>query len=72
MSTKEKKADVHKSIRKKLIELERSLMWLSKKTNINYHGLYSCLIRRHYDITENNLNKINEVLQTDFKISVKN
>lgn len=44
----------------------RQLSWLSDKTGINYNTLYSVLRRRIFDLSQDNLNKINQALETDF------
>lgn len=67
MTTK-KIADVSDRILDKLEELERNMMWLSKKTEIPYNSLYSLLVRKDYDMSQENLKKINAVLETDFKL----
>lgn len=60
--------DVREVIMTKMDDEGRQLTWLSDKTGINYNTLYSVLKRRIFDLSQENLNKINEVLQTDFTL----
>ena len=46
---------------------DRPLKWLSKKTGIVYSTLYGCFVHRTFNLTQDNLNKINTALGTDFK-----
>ena len=50
-----------------LEEIERNLSWLSEKTQIPYPTLYSVFKQKHFALSEKNLEKINNVLRTDFK-----
>lgn len=45
---------------------ERSLAWLSRKTEIPYGSLYSIFIHRIMVLSDVNLAKINRALDTDF------
>jgi hypothetical protein len=49
-----------------LEEIERNLSWLSEKTQIPYPTLYSVFKQKHFALSEKNLEKINNVLGTDF------
>jgi predicted transcriptional regulator len=49
-----------------LEEIERNLAWLSEKTQIPYPTLYSVFKQKHFALSEKNLEKINNVLGTDF------
>lgn len=60
--------DVRDLINKKLEEEDRSVRWLHKKTGINYNTLYSCLVRKHFLLSESNLKLINQTLGTKFKM----
>lgn len=59
--------DVRDLIVQALKDDDRDLMWLHKKTEIPYGTIYSCLTQRLFQVSDKNLNKINEVLGTDFK-----
>ena len=45
---------------------ERPLAWLSRKTEIPYPTLYSIFIQRIMNLSDKNLAKINEAMETDF------
>jgi hypothetical protein len=49
-----------------LEEIERNLSWLSEKTQIPYPTLYSVFKQKHFALSEKNLEKINNVLGTDY------
>lgn len=69
MATKKAEAiDVRDLIVKKLSDLERNLHWLHKKTKIPYGTLYSSISLRHFQVSQENLDKINTVLETDYKL----
>jgi len=59
--------DNRDSVQAKLVEMERDLAWLSRKAEIPYGTLYYCLIRKQFKISEENLSKINKVLNTKIK-----
>ena len=44
----------------------RSLTWLNKTTEIPYDTLYSCLKKKLFSLSQENLDKINTALKTDF------
>ncbi len=50
-----------------LKEIERDWAWLARKTDIPYATIYSCFVQRLFKVSDDNLEKINEVLETDFK-----
>ena len=58
--------DVRDKIVRKVYKEERNIRWLSRKTEYGYDGLYNCLIKKHYDLTDDRLSKINDVLNTSF------
>jgi predicted transcriptional regulator len=58
--------DVRDAILLHLDEIERNLSWLSEKTEIPYPTLYSVFKQKHFALSEKNLEKINNVLVTDF------
>lgn len=58
--------DVRDSIANKLKEIERPLTWLADKTSIPYNTLHSCITRKLFKVSADNLHKINEVLGTSF------
>lgn len=61
-------ADVRDSIMEKMDAEGRALSWLADVTQINYNTLYSCLKRKQFTISEENLKAINTALGTNFKI----
>lgn len=58
--------DVRDAVQEHLKQEERSLRWLSIKTGINYNTLYSKMVHRTAKLTEDNVTKINAVLNTTF------
>jgi predicted transcriptional regulator len=60
--------DVRDSVVKYLEANERSLKWLSGKTNIPYSTLYFILYRKERRLKESKISMINKVLGTDFKL----
>lgn len=46
----------------------RKLSWLSEQTGIEYHHLYGCVKRKMIELSQDNLDKINRVLGTDFTL----
>ena len=60
------KRDVRDDILYHLKAIERPLSWLSSKTEINYSTIYSVLRQRTFKFSQENLNKINKVLGTNF------
>ena len=63
---KETTLDTRDVILLHLEEIERTLAWLSEKTQIPYPTLYSVFKQKHFSLSEKNLEKINNVLGTDF------
>jgi len=59
--------DVRDKIIKELEGDERSLAWLARKADIPYGTLYSCFTHRLFQLSEDNLKKINTVLGTTFE-----
>jgi hypothetical protein len=49
-----------------LVEIERDLAWLGRKTEIPYGTLYSCLVQKHFEISKENVKKVNKILETNF------
>lgn len=66
MPVKEK-VDVRDEIKQWLDANERTLGWLSKKTNYSYHTLYSILKLKTVQISDAKLKSINTLLETKFK-----
>lgn len=60
------KTDVRDEILKHLVDIERTLAWLSSKTEIPYPTLYSIFKQKTFSLSFKNLAKINRVLGTDF------
>ena len=52
----------------KLEEMERSLRWLSNKCDFNYNSFYAIMRQRTMRLTPAYLEKINELLLTDYCI----
>jgi len=61
--------DVRDEILEHLKNDERTLHWLSKKVELNYATLYSCFVQKTFSLSQDNLDKINDTLQTDFKLT---
>lgn len=67
--------DVRDQILQHLKDDDRSLRWMyskitemyGDKENIPYATLYSCLHQRLFKVSDENLEKINKILGTDFK-----
>lgn len=68
MAVKSKVIDVRDVINDKLIELERNLSWLQRKTDIPYGSLYSILKQKVMELNQDNLTLINAALETDFTL----
>ena len=65
---KEKVAlDVRELIDTKMTDEGRTLQWLSDKTEINYNTLHSCIKRKLFTLSTENLEKINEALGTTYE-----
>lgn len=60
--------DVRDQIMNKMDSEGRTLTWLSEKTDINYNTLHSCLKKKHFLLSQENLDKINEALATDYTL----
>jgi hypothetical protein len=58
---------VVKEINVHLKKIERSLGWLSTKTKFNYNTLYSIFVKESMNLSDERLDKINQVLGTNFK-----
>lgn len=61
-----KSIDVRDSINEWLVDNDRTLAWLQKKTDIPYGTLYSIFIQKNFNPNKEKLDKINKVLGTDF------
>lgn len=61
------KRDVRDDILAHLDNDDRSMVWLSEKTGINYNTLYSILKQRLIKLSSERLKLINDVLGTKFK-----
>lgn len=59
--------DVRDDILKHLEDDHRTLKYLSLVTGIPYGTLYSCFTQRTFGLTDENLEKINISLSTQFK-----
>lgn len=60
--------DTKTLILEKLKTEERSLKWLSRKTGINYNTLYGIMAYPHLTFSKDKIDKINEVLGTNFTL----
>lgn len=58
--------DTRDLVMAKLTEMERRIPWLHKKANISYDTLYHCLVRKSFNLSYDNLQAINQALETDF------
>lgn len=58
--------DIRDEILNKLKEIERPLSWLSKKTEIPYPTLYSVFKQRIFNLSDENKQKINKALDTNY------
>lgn len=58
--------DVRDSINEWLIDNDRTLSWLQKKTDIPYGTLYSIFVQKNFNPNKEKLDKINKVLGTEF------
>ena len=59
--------DVRDDIMIHLGEIERSLRWLCRKTGLNYNTMYSTLVQKLIELSDEKLAIINKVLKTKFK-----
>lgn len=67
MATK-KVSDIRDVIAEHIKEIERDWSWLSRKTEIPYGTIYACFVQKDFRLSQGNLDKINEVLETDFEL----
>ncbi|MBP6477764.1 MAG: hypothetical protein KBA90_13250 [Chitinophagaceae bacterium] len=61
--------DVRDLINDELKQQERTLTWLHKKTEIAYSTLYNILKHKISTLDQTQLDAINSILGTDFKLS---
>lgn len=66
MNKVKSKRDVRDLIMEKMKSEGRMLTWLAETTDIPYDTLYSCLKKKLFSLSEDNLESINEALGTDF------
>lgn len=66
MNKTKSKRDVRDLIMDKMEDDGRTLTWLAEKIDVNYNTLHSCLIKKTFSLSEERLDKINELLGTDF------
>lgn len=62
------KIDTRDLIINHLAKEERNMKWLSRKTSIPYGTIYSIFKHKIMNLSEQNLDKINSVLNTDFTL----
>jgi hypothetical protein len=60
--------DTRELIMNKMDSEGRTLQWLAGTTKINYNTLHSCIKRKLFSLNQENLDKINEALETDFTL----
>lgn len=60
------KQDVRDLIMNHLKSDGRRLPWLAEQTKLSYAHLYFILVRKERDLTEDNKDKINIILNTNF------
>lgn len=60
--------DIRDIVMKRMSDEGRSLTWLSEKTNISYNTIFSCLRKKLFNLSQANLDKINEALKTEFTL----
>lgn len=58
--------DIRDIIKKRMIDEGRKLTWLSTITGIPYDTLNSCIKKKLFSLSDENLKKINQALGTDF------
>jgi lambda repressor-like predicted transcriptional regulator len=68
MSKTKSTTDPRDSIMQYIEETGRKLSWLSEQSGISYHRLYGCVKRKIIDLSQEDLDAINEVLNTDFAL----
>lgn len=59
--------DVRDIILDRMKKEGRVLTWLAKEADISYDTLYSCLKSKLFNLSEDNLAKINKALGTSFE-----
>lgn len=59
--------DIRDIIMKRMKDEGRNLTWLSQKTDISYNTIFSCLRKKLFSLSPENLSKINEALRTSFE-----
>lgn len=67
MAIKEQESTVD-LISEHLNKEERTLAWLSRKTDIAYGTMYSIFVHRIVSLSQDKLDKINEILGTKFTL----
>jgi hypothetical protein len=61
--------DVRDEILEYLKNDDRTLHWLAGKVELNHATLYSCFVQKTFKLSQDNLDKINSFLGTDFKLT---
>ncbi len=62
------RVDARDQIMAKMTAEGRTLKWLSTMVEINYNTLYFLLVRKQIKLSQENLDKINSALETDFTL----
>lgn len=68
MSKKKLLADARDEIVEFMEHTGRKLKWLADVTDINYNTLFSILKQKTISLSQDNLDKINKALDTDFEL----
>lgn len=63
----DEKTDVRDDIMAHLKNIERGLKWLCRQTKLNYNTMYSTLVQKLIELSDDKLQAINQVLKTKFK-----
>ena len=58
--------DFAESVKKELLNQERNLAWLSRKTKIHYSTLYGIVVQKTFSASKENAALINSALGTSF------
>lgn len=58
--------DIREQINDERIKQGRTLTWLAKTIEINYNTLYSIIVQKTINLTDDTKEKINDALGTNF------
>lgn len=68
MSKTKQATDVRDVILERMESKGQNLTWLSEITEIPYGTIISCLKRKLFSLNQDNLDKINKALETDYSL----